>query len=505
MVIEIKARFQIYDFTYDRSTLFSGIGLFGRTLKELYIKGPSTQYYTLSLLLDLLPALTHLTIKLKKSNETRSQYDEIINKKIRRDIQSNNDDKDENYNLVFLCLNTEFRRDFHIKQIVKRCPRLKYLLVSKFNIYEYPTALRIEFEHILELCPSIRYIHWGRDIISSEVQMEWLTWSRRGNTENENKSGYEKREASHLRQVELYCEDVAQHISTLTTCLQEPSLLEHLCLSTLCSVELCDLWNSFTQDNSNLLSWPSRLKSLELDSLCVPYQTENNIFSQDLFVYFQNIERLKMRFHAAPTDSSLEERKYMSKVVEAIGHQLHQLRQLYLDFSYYDECSTKIILCDNFFTTLCNWNQKLETLRLRKVLISNDMLLNLCDHPNLHTLHLADYQLHKHLTKDGWISFAHKLKEQEQNGGMSPGRFQSISLSCAYYDDVTDEVLEEFADVKSLKTLQIECNRDITDEGIIKFASIKRSSTKSYEKIKLSSCIRVSLDNPYVVFTHPHF
>ena len=44
-------------------------------------------------------------------------------------------------------------------------------------------------------------------------------------------------------------------------------------------------------------------------------------------------------------------------------------------------------------TTLCNWNQKLEILRLRNVLISNDMLLDICHHPNLHTLDLGGISL----------------------------------------------------------------------------------------------------------------
>ena len=84
-----------------------------------------------------------------------------------------------------------------------------------------------------------------------------------------------------------------------------------------------------------------------------------------------------------------------------------------------------------------------------------------------------------------WISFARKLKEQEQNGG---GRIQSMLLSCSSFcHNVTDEVLEELGGVKNLKTLQIEFNVDITDVGINKFASIKRSIS-----IRKSNCIRVS-------------
>ena len=209
-----------------------------------------------------------------------------------------------------------------------------------------------------------------------------------------------------------------------------------------------------------------------------------------------------MDFFVAPVRNLEEEQYYMRKVVEAIGHQLHQLRYLYLDFACCDTRDTKIFLCDNLFTTLCNSNQKLEILHLNNVSISNDMLLDFCRHPEVHTLNLVGYQLHKHLTKDGLISFARKLKEQEQNGS---SRLKSMLLSCGYSDDVTDEVLEELAGVKSLKTLRIACNKTITDAGVNKFATIKSSSIEIYKKIELYSCRRVSLDNPHVVIVHSHF
>ena len=58
------------------------------------------------------------------------------------------------------------------------------------------------------------------------------------------------------------------------------------------------------------------------------------MFSQDMFIYFQNIERLKMKFSFRRGDSSLDKkRQNMHQLVEAIGHQLHQLRYLDLDFA----------------------------------------------------------------------------------------------------------------------------------------------------------------------------
>ena len=76
--------------------------------------------------------------------------------------------------------------------------------------------------------------------------------------------------------------------------MQQPSLLEHLRLSGLAGVDLYWLWNTFKQHNSNLLSQPSQLKSLELINFLIPYQTEGDIPFQDLFSYFQHIEKLKI-------------------------------------------------------------------------------------------------------------------------------------------------------------------------------------------------------------------
>ena len=126
----------------------------------------------------------------------------------------------------------------------------------------------------------------------------------------------------------------------------------------------------------------------------------------------------------------------------------------------------------------------------------------MCDHPKLHTLNLSGQYLHKQLTREGWISFARKRKEQEQNNN---GRIKSMILNCCNCDDVMDEVLEAFAGVKRLETLRVACNRDITDEGINKFGSIRSNISINYTKIKLYSCYNVSFDNPHAVFVQSPF
>ena len=311
-----------------------------------------------------------------------------------------------------------------------------------------------------------------------------------------------KRKVNSLRQVQFCSFNEEQHISALTTILQHPSLLEHLHLSGKFQVDLYKLLNRFTRHNSNSLSQPSQLKSLELVDFCIPNEPENNIFFESFFNYFQHIERLKMDFYAAPAHNLEAERDYRRKLVEAIGHQLHELRYLYLDFAPRDSRDTAVCFCDNFVTTLCDWNQKLETLCLSNLPISDDMLLDLCHHPTLHTLNLVGRQIHEQLTKDGWISFARKLKEQEQNNN---NRIQSLFLSCNYRGHVTDEVLQELAGVESLKNLRIEGSRYITKAGINKFVSINNSSTKNHTKIELYCCNLVSLDNPHVVFVPSPF
>ena len=160
IITDIQITLEVYTFDFDRATVFDGTGLFGKTLKELFIDGPCTQYFSLTTLLRLLPALTHLTIKLTYIyGHIASEYRRSIRGATHRYIQSHNNDDKEIYNLVFLSLDSKFRRDFHIKEIVKRCPRLKYFMVSSYTIYEYLKESPIELAYILKLCPSIRCIY----------------------------------------------------------------------------------------------------------------------------------------------------------------------------------------------------------------------------------------------------------------------------------------------------------------------------------------------------------
>ena len=486
-----------------RATLFDGIGLFGQTLKELFIYGPYAQYFSLTTFLDLLPALTHLTIKLVYPfDEMRLEFDQSFNETTERNNQSGNVSNNNMYNLVFLSLDSYIPWNFRIKHIVKRCPRLTYLLDITTVLYRDPSKRYIEFEEIRQLCPSIRYILWGDECfhIRRELEKQWLTLSRKKCkfTDIENTNGYEEREAKHLRQVSFCSDDEEQLISVLKVCLQQSSLSEHLRLSGSMCVDLYQLWNTFKQQNSNLLSQQSQLKSLEFDYLYIPHKLKNTMFFENLFNHFRHIERLNMGLHVIRVDNVDEEQNTISKMVEAIGHQLHQLRCLHISLHPSDKLGSTRGLVDNLVTTLCKCNQKLEILHLSDVRISNDMLLDLCHHSKLHTLSLAGGALYEQLTKDGWISFARKLKEQEQNG-YNGGKIQTLVLSCLCSNDVTDEVLEEFAGIKILETLRIEYNDNITEGGINKFASIKSSISKNYKKIELRYCSKVSKDNPHAV------
>ena len=153
---------------------------------------------------------------------------------------------------------------------------------------------------------------------------------------------------------------------------------------------------------------------------------------EKFFSHFQHIARLKVGL-VTHIDNVDKERNSISKMFGAIDHQLHQLQCLHIDLSGVGDIDTKIILRDNLFTTLCDGNQKLEILHLGFVPISNDMLLDLCHHPKLHTLSLSDYERYRRLTKDGLILFARELKKQEKRGC---GRIQSILLSCCSYAGV---------------------------------------------------------------------
>ena len=492
-----------YTFGLDRTIVFNGIGLFRRPLKELFIDGPCTYYFSLTTLLGLLPALTHLQIKLTYLCSIMPfEDDQSINEEIRSD-NDDNSSNDEMYNLVFLSLFSETYINTGIKQIVKRCPRLKYLLASNTVIKEQDELPPVDLATILELCPSIRYVHWGEYTVTKKIEKEWLTLSRRKReyTDNENTSDYEKGAANHLRRVE-FCSHIEEgHISALGVCLQQPSLLERLRLFGCNMVNLYRLWNSFIHLNGNLSLQFPELKSLELIRFGVPHQTENNMFFENFFSHFQHIERLKMELNVVHVDNVEQERSSIYKMVEAIVHQLHQIQCLHIELSDRIKLDTKMVLDDKLFTPLCDGIQKLEILHLHNVPISNDVLLHLADHPKLHTLSLSGYGLHNQLSKDPWISYARKCKEQEQSNN---GRIRSILLGqCGY--GVTDEVLEEFAGIKSLETLRIVRSSSITDAGVNKFESIKNSSSKKHKKIELYDCTDVSLDNPNAVFVHPPF
>ena len=177
IIIEIQAKYHDYTFGLDYATVFDGIGLFGKTLKELFIDGPCTYYFSLNTLLHFLPALTHLTIKLTyMSSIIPFEQGESFDEGIQRDIQSdnddnnNNDDDDEIYNFVFLSLDSEYWRNTPIKRIIKRSPRLKYLLASRTALKEREELSRVDLASILELCPSIHYVHWGEYIITKKIE-----------------------------------------------------------------------------------------------------------------------------------------------------------------------------------------------------------------------------------------------------------------------------------------------------------------------------------------------
>ena len=97
-------------------------------------------------------------------------------------------------------------------------------MLSKNSTYEYPIRGAIDFACILDLCSSIRYIHYGYDTKTDMAQNEWFGLSKRRDTNNENNNDYEKTGACHLRQVEFHNYDTEQHIPILTRCLQRPFL-----------------------------------------------------------------------------------------------------------------------------------------------------------------------------------------------------------------------------------------------------------------------------------------
>ena len=471
-------------------------------MKELYIKGPSIYHCPLSLLLDLLPALTHLTFKLKGDPDAEYPRDVIYMNEVM--IQTHHPNKNY-YNLVFLCLDSEILCHCQVLELVKCCPRLTYLMGSFNVVYEYGSIDVLPVADILKQCPSIRYINWGEEPLPSKMEKKWLTLSRRAERKDNDKgnnNNYGEREASHLRQVGFCSTEPLDHVSTLKASFQNPSMLEHLHLSGITHSDLCYVWNTFTQQNGNLLSQPPQLKTLELVDFCVIFPPGNDLFFEGLFEYFQHVEQLKLHLVVGSNVSFEEERDNMLNLVQVIAHQLHKLRHLDIGFAYRANQETTMTRGGNLFTTLCDWDQKLEILHLTNAFISNEMLLDLCHHPNLHTLNLSGGHLHKHLTEDGLLLFARKLREQEQSGC---GRIQSIMLSCGYCDDVTDEVLEGLAGVQSLKKLRIEYNKTITDAGINKFASILSSSNNNHNKVELYDCNNVSLGNPHVVFVTSPF
>ena len=157
------------------------IGMFSNTLTELLMDCHPCDV-SIPMLLDILPSLTHLTVKFDNiDNNTLS------NTEIRSRYHQNNNSKrkekqiavSRHTNLIFLCLDNALNFDTRILPILQRCPNLKFLLIAldmdRTNVFDIPAKY---IRNAFELCPLIRYIAWNGDPEKDRVE-EWLELSRK--------------------------------------------------------------------------------------------------------------------------------------------------------------------------------------------------------------------------------------------------------------------------------------------------------------------------------------
>ncbi|KAI9270575.1 hypothetical protein BDA99DRAFT_502151 [Phascolomyces articulosus] len=496
-ILEINHHCNYHSLPLKNHEAFSSImGIFSRTLTQLFIDFHPCSV-SLTMLLDILPGLTHLSIKLSR----HCQFDDFETQY----TDKAHDKKSSKSNIVFLCLDSAFDFNTRIEPVLQRCPLLKYFLVSNFYSKRFVTSIpTCQLQTVLTLCPSTRYILWNTLIDQKKIEKEWISLSTKDHSimdnnfslsrgdifkqNDDNGNSYREENDGTLQELAFSGENELWKLIPILT--RSQNTLQRLHFSYMYAHQIKGVMRNL---------YFSRLKSLDLTSWRGNIMDEIDWLGCNLFgMHQQQLNHLMMDIDMDNITSDGEGRPIdcLNKTIEVVSNNLKKLEHLYLWSTYDindDMCCSKLYLFSKN-------NSKLRRIGLSGIPISNDGLLELSKLSKLQTLILSEHSLFKHLTEDGFIAFSRRLKEQNT--------IQDLHLYCGHTNMVTNTVLEHLACVGSLETLHIGCNSVITDTGANIFGKsnidcIKVKSSRNYnrnKKLLLYACCAVSKENPYVSF-----
>ncbi|KAI8141054.1 hypothetical protein BJV82DRAFT_620654 [Fennellomyces sp. T-0311] len=424
----------------DSIELISAIKPFANTLTELIMTDHPSDI-SVPHLLNTLPKLTHLTLRFDFKRLTRVSR-----------IDNSNTGKQVESQLVYLELDNSYNFGFRVVPVLRRCARLKALLLAtQFPKMTGGYGSAINFDIIFELCPRLRYVMWNQDKYydPEDVRRSQIWKKLVKHSDNGTASGA-------LRELTFYG-DEADLISWIIPILtKSQDTLQYL------NITSCDRdpWNPLGH---------IPLHQLKTLNLLYPktggYQWINALIANRRTV--QDLELSLM----------MDNMDHVGQIIVAISS-MSSLQRLRLYNNWSMSLQGQPEICRNL--ALLSQNCQLRRVQFDSISVSDQGLLDLCDIPLLHELCLCmNRRSSRLITVNGYLQFAGKLQ-------LLGSRLHTLSFENCY--NITDLVLEHLAHVKSLLALSISRNRQITDAGVQYFVD----NGQGEKKINIHGCSSVS-------------
>ncbi|KAI9250944.1 hypothetical protein BDA99DRAFT_522275 [Phascolomyces articulosus] len=462
-------------FDPSKGGLFTTMTKFANSLTQLYM-AHFPHDFSLMTLLDTLPALIHLSVQFNNTcHDTLSLYDSGNESEIPSDdgSQMNENQKmtrNNNTQLIYLCLDNALDFDIRICNILRRCPQLEYfLLIAFFDRVIVPEVPPDGIQTALTLCPSLQYIHWDTEPVTSGLERKWMESSiqkrydslvsindkqNRDNAVSTSSIKKEKEKESKedpmaVREI-AFSGESAEFLELVLT--RSQSTLEHLHFSYM------DIDTQFWYDLMHHYEFPN-LISLELIDVAMDdHRWPEYLCKQE------QLERIKIMVFSEGVDC-------LDKILTGLGGLNKHLLSLSLedryDYHHYNSCCSRL-------DELCKATH-VEQLELIGVPMSNQGVMSLSEFPRLRHLFLDSKRLEcKDITKEGMMDLIDKLRQRN--------KIQSLHLA-GFEACVEDVLLEHLARVESLMDIRITSNNNITDTGLDVF---RRQSVGRKKKIEVN-------------------
>ncbi|KAI8136881.1 hypothetical protein BJV82DRAFT_675418 [Fennellomyces sp. T-0311] len=406
----------------DGSKFLSTIHPFNDVLRRLCI----TDHFTdLSVpeVLRRFPSLTHLTLL----------FNHRLHGHLSGPMKVNPGPGNSSHNLVYLHLDAVLHFDDRIIPPLSHCAKLKVLILSNDGIDTVRTPTNLNT--IFQLCPRLSHLAWNDyhlpDIdVDPLVKGEWNTVLARTPKSSDGQDGA-------IREL-LFRGDISG-VATMSSILAKSSNeLERL--------ELAFKAISETPEGNILshLNFP-RLKTLVLESLKMEAREWITFLSG-----CKDMESLALTMS--------KEDIHMDTMCEIIGS-LQQLRSVKLDRIAEPRSIHREDIWNNI-TVLSR--SRLQNLELNGLSLMDSGLLDLCDIPTLKELSLSIMPDISHISHEGLLTFAGKLKAR---------RSRLATLKLSFFVNLDDTVLERFAQLENLSLLVVICSFQITNAGVKTFVT----------------------------------